>query len=152
EFGDLPSRPPDAACRYCEPTHCVVAEATYAATARPSARSQGAWRARLPRSTRGGGRLESSIVLVGDDDTAASATSASRTQSATPGGASVPPVAQPAADITAITTHDDFLLELGQTLGGQAGVHPVESVEAALAALRAGKRGQVLVIDTRDVD
>jgi TonB family protein len=82
----------------------------------------------------------------------ASATSASRTQSATPGGASAPSVAQPAADITAITTHDDFLLELGQNLGGQAGVRPVESVEEALAALAAGKRGQVLVIDARDVD
>jgi hypothetical protein len=45
-----------------------------------------------------------------------------------PGDASVPPAAQPAADITAITTHDDFLLELGQTLGGQAAVRPVDSL------------------------
>ena len=82
----------------------------------------------------------------------ASATSASRTQSATPGNASVPPAAQPTADITAITTHDDFLLELGQTLGGQAAVRPVDSLEAALAAMSAGKRGHVLVIDARDVD
>ncbi|HTL91725.1 MAG TPA: hypothetical protein VL176_05225, partial [Steroidobacteraceae bacterium] len=81
----------------------------------------------------------------------ASATSASRTQSATPGGASAPTVAQPTADITAITTHDDFLLELGQTLGGQAAVRPVDSLEAALPAITAGKRGQVLVIDARDV-
>jgi len=114
--------------------------------------ARGARRARVAAFHQGGGRLESAIVLVGDDDTVASATSASRPQNATPGGASTPPVAQPTADITAITTHDDFLLELGQTLGGQAGVHPVESVEAALAALTAGKRGQVLVIDARDVD
>jgi TonB family protein len=81
----------------------------------------------------------------------ASANSASRSQSATPGSAGAPPVSQPAADITAITTHDDFLLELGQTLAGQAAVHPVDSLEAALAAMAGGKRGQVLVIDGRDV-
>lgn len=81
----------------------------------------------------------------------ASASSASRTHSATPGSAGVPPATQPAADITAITTRDDFLLELGETLGGQAAVRPVDSVEAALAAMVGGKRDQVLVIDTRDV-
>ena len=81
----------------------------------------------------------------------ASATSASRTQSAAPGNASAPPAAQPAADITAITTHDDFLLELGQTLGGQAGLRPVDSLEAALDAMTTGKRAQILVIDARDV-
>src|SRR5215472_11237031 len=36
-FDDLPSPQPDASSRYCELTHCVVAEATYAATARPYA-------------------------------------------------------------------------------------------------------------------
>ncbi len=82
----------------------------------------------------------------------ASATSASRSQSATPGSASVPAATQPAADITAITTRDDFLLELGQTLGGQAAVRPVDSLQAALAAMAAGRRAQVLVIDARDVD
>ncbi len=82
----------------------------------------------------------------------ASATSASRSQSATPGSASVPAAAQPAADITAITTRDDFLLELGQTLGGQAAVRPVDSLEAALAAMAGGRRAQVLVIDAREVD
>ena len=51
------------------------------------------------------------------------------------------------AEVETITTHDDFLLELGQTLGGQAGVRPVDSVEAALENLKHGKRGQVLVID-----
>src|SRR5262249_54185895 len=58
---------------------------------------------------------------------------------------------QPTADVTAITTHDDFLLELGQTLGGQAAVRPVDTLEAALEAIARGKRGQVLVIDARDV-
>ncbi len=80
----------------------------------------------------------------------ASAPSASRSPAAS-APANAAPVTQPSADITAITTHDDFLLELGQTLGGQAGVRPVDSVESALESLQQGKRGQVLVIDARDV-
>jgi TonB family protein len=63
----------------------------------------------------------------------------------------VSPATQPAADITAITTRDDFLLELGQTLGGQAGVRPVDSLEGALESMARGKRAQVLVIDAREV-
>ena len=82
----------------------------------------------------------------------ASASSAPRSQSATPGSAAATPAAQPSADITAITTHDDFLLELGQTLGGQAAVRPVDSLEAALDAMAGAKRGQLLVIDARDVE
>jgi periplasmic protein TonB len=58
---------------------------------------------------------------------------------------------KPAVDVTAITTRDDFLLELGEALGGQASVRPVDSIAAALEYLSNGKRGQVLVIDTRDV-
>jgi TonB family protein len=54
-------------------------------------------------------------------------------------------------DVTAITTRDDFLLELGEALGGQASVRPVDSMSAALEYLSNAKRGQVLVIDTRDV-
>ena len=54
---------------------------------------------------------------------------------------------QPAADVTAVTTRDDFLLELGQALDGQAAVRPVESLDAALAAMAGSKRAQVLVID-----
>ena len=81
----------------------------------------------------------------------ASATSASRShESATPGTASAP-ATQPAADITAITTRDDLLLELGEILAGQAAVHPVDSLESALSAMAAGKRGQVLVIDAGEV-
>ena len=54
-------------------------------------------------------------------------------------------------DVTAITTRDDFLLELGEALGGQASVRPVDSISGALEYLSNAKRGQVLVIDTRDV-
>jgi TonB family protein len=82
----------------------------------------------------------------------ASATSASRSQeSAATGSTGVSPATQPAADITAITTRDDLLLELGETLGGQAAVRPVDSLQGALDSMAGGKRGQVLVIDARDV-
>ncbi len=59
--------------------------------------------------------------------------------------------ARPAVDITALTTRDDFLLELGQVLDGQAAVRPVDTVEAALEGLDRAKRAQVLVIDARAV-
>jgi len=82
----------------------------------------------------------------------ASATSASRShESAATGSADASPATQPAADITVITTRDDFLLELGQTLGGQASVHPVDSLEGALEVMARGRRAQLLVIDARDV-
>ena len=82
----------------------------------------------------------------------ASATSASRShESAATGSADASPATQPAADITVITTRDDFLLEFGQTLGGQASVHPVDSLEGALEAMARGRRAQLLVIDARDV-
>jgi TonB family protein len=58
---------------------------------------------------------------------------------------------RPSVDVTAITTRDDFLLELGEALGGQASVRPVDSMSAALEYLSNAKRGQILVIDTRDV-
>jgi len=58
---------------------------------------------------------------------------------------------RPSVDVTAITTRDDFLLELGEALGGQASVRPVDSMAGALEFLSNAKRGQVLVIDTRDV-
>ncbi len=59
---------------------------------------------------------------------------------------------RPTVDITAVTTRDDFLLELGEALGGQAAVRPVDSVNAALEHLHNTKRGQVLVFDSRDID
>jgi TonB family protein len=58
---------------------------------------------------------------------------------------------RPSVDVTAITTRDDFLLELGEALGGQASVRPVDSMAIALDHLANAKRGQVLVVDTRDV-
>ena len=55
---------------------------------------------------------------------------------------------QPSVDVTAITTRDEFLLELGQALGGQAAIRPVDSVAAAVESLSApARRGQVLIID-----
>jgi protein TonB len=62
-----------------------------------------------------------------------------------------PPPARAAVDVTAITGRDDFLLELGQALGGQASVNPVESMALALERLDNSKRLHVLVIDARDV-
>ena len=68
-----------------------------------------------------------------------------------PGG--TPPSAQPSVDVTAITTRDEFLLELGQALGGQASIRPVDSVEAALESLTShARRGQVLIIDAQRSD
>jgi protein TonB len=59
--------------------------------------------------------------------------------------------ARAAVDVIAITTRDDFLLELGQALGGQASVTPVESVAQALEQLaQAKKRPQILAVDSRD--
>jgi protein TonB len=66
-------------------------------------------------------------------------------------GGSTGPGTRPSVDVTAITTRDDFLLELGEALGGQASVRPVDSIAPALEYLKSTKRGQVLVIDTRDV-
>lgn len=54
-------------------------------------------------------------------------------------------------DFTAVTSRDDFLLSLGEALGGQAAIRPVDSIAGALEYLMSRKRGQVLVIDTRDI-
>lgn len=59
------------------------------------------------------------------------------------------PTQRPTVDLTALTDRDDFLLELGETLGGQASVNPVDSIDAAIAQLAGTKRGQMLVIDAR---
>jgi TonB family protein len=55
------------------------------------------------------------------------------------------------ADLTALTTQDDFLLELGEALGGHAAVRPVDTLDAALQGMASSKRTQVLVIDARAV-
>jgi len=72
-------------------------------------------------------------------------------ETATRAPGSAPQDSQPAVDVTTITTRDDFLLELGQALGGQAAVRPVDSLDEALQSMAGGKRGQVLVIDAREV-
>ena len=58
----------------------------------------------------------------------------------------------PVVDVTVVTSRDDFLLELGQALGGQAGVRPVESPDEALQSMAGSKRAQMLVIDARAVE
>jgi protein TonB len=70
-------------------------------------------------------------------------------ETANPNSASVS--SRPAVDVTALTTRDDFLLELGQSLDGQAAVRPVDTLEAALEGLSSAKRAQILVIDARAV-
>ena len=52
----------------------------------------------------------------------------------------------------AITTRDDFLLELGEALGGQASVNPVESAAQALEQVSSARRPQILMVDSRDLD
>lgn len=85
---------------------------------------------------------------------ASPASNASRgheTGAGAPSSAGSTPTSKPAVDLTAITTRDDFLLELGEALGGQASVRPVDSIAGALEYIQSTKRGQVLVIDTRDL-
>jgi TonB family protein len=82
----------------------------------------------------------------------ASAPSASRSpETAASADPIAQPLSQPAADVTVITTRDDFLLELGPALDGQAGVRPVDSLQAALAGLSGARRAQVLAIDAREL-
>jgi TonB family protein len=59
---------------------------------------------------------------------------------------------RPTVDLTALTDRDDFLLELGEALGGQASVNPVDSIDTAIGQLASTKRGQMLVIDARATD
>ncbi|MGH8218992.1 MAG: energy transducer TonB [Steroidobacteraceae bacterium] len=66
-------------------------------------------------------------------------------------GPAVHASAKPAGEIIAITVRDDFLLELGESLGGQAAVHPVDSFAAAVERLAGSRRPQLLAIDSRDV-
>jgi protein TonB len=81
---------------------------------------------------------------------ASAPSSASRSpETASPSTGRAPVASQPTVDVTAVTTRDDFLLELGQTLDGQAAVRPVETIEAALDLIGNGRRAQVLVIDAR---
>jgi TonB family protein len=83
---------------------------------------------------------------------ASAPSTASRSPDTSTRAAGGTPTSQPVADVTAVTTRDDFLLELGEALGGQAGVRPVESVDEALQSMATSKRPQLLVIDARDVE
>jgi TonB family protein len=85
----------------------------------------------------------------------ASASNASRsneTSSSTASSAGTGPGsnARPSVDLIAITTRDDFLLELGEAVSGQASIRPVESISAALEYVVNAKRGQIVVLDARD--
>ncbi|HEV2269250.1 MAG TPA: TonB family protein [Steroidobacteraceae bacterium] len=79
------------------------------------------------------------------------ASSAPRNESGNSGSsAETPsPTQRPTVDLTALTDRDDFLLELGEALAGQASVNPVDSIDNAVGQLASSKRGQMLVIDTR---
>src|SRR5882724_408673 len=94
--------------------------------------------------------------LIGWRHSVASASNASRatetsSSAASSAGTGSGSNTRPSVDVTAITTRDDFLLELGEALGGQASVRPVDSMAAAMEYLSNAKRGQVLVTDTRDI-
>ncbi|NNM61661.1 MAG: energy transducer TonB [Steroidobacteraceae bacterium] len=54
---------------------------------------------------------------------------------------------QPAADLTALTRSDDFLLQLGPAIGGLAAVRPVESLDTAFEPRPGRRRAQLLAID-----
>jgi periplasmic protein TonB len=58
--------------------------------------------------------------------------------------------ARPSGEAVAITVRDDFLLELGDALGGQIAVRPVDSFATALEHLSGSRRLQILLIDSRD--
>src|SRR3569833_4515327 len=100
-------------------------------------------------------RFRARPLSDGDRLVASPASNASRgheTGAGAPSSAGTPTSTnRPAVDLTAITTRDDFLLELGEALGGQASVRPVDSIAGALEYIQSTKRGQVLVIDTRDL-
>jgi periplasmic protein TonB len=61
------------------------------------------------------------------------------------------PSARVAVEVIAITNRDDFLLELSESLSGQASVRPVDSMGAALSYLGSSRRLHLLVVDSRDV-
>ncbi|MEP7243053.1 MAG: energy transducer TonB [Gammaproteobacteria bacterium] len=60
--------------------------------------------------------------------------------------------ARAAAEVIAITTRDDFLLEIGEAMSGQTSVRPVDSVATALEQIQGSRKVQLLAIDARDVD
>ncbi|MBX5461180.1 MAG: energy transducer TonB [Steroidobacteraceae bacterium] len=67
------------------------------------------------------------------------------------GSASNPSSVRAAAELIAVTTRDDFLLEMGETLTGQTAVRPVDSMATALEQIAGSRKVQLLAIDARDV-
>jgi TonB family protein len=60
--------------------------------------------------------------------------------------------ARAAAEIIAITTRDDFLLEIGEALTGSTSVRPVDSVATALEQISGSRKVQMLAVDARDLE
>jgi protein TonB len=82
-----------------------------------------------------------------------SPSTASRSHEGSDGsGAGPQSSARAAAEIIAITTRDDFLLEIGEALTGSTSVRPVDSVATALEQISGSRKVQLLAIDARDVD
>jgi protein TonB len=83
---------------------------------------------------------------------ATSASNASREIETGPSTSSTSaPAARPQVDVVAITLGDDLLIDLGEALAGQATVSPVDTAAAAVDQIWSSRRGQVLVVDTRDL-
>jgi len=81
---------------------------------------------------------------------ASPASSAPRSVEAGATGASTTNATRPSGEVIAVTIRDDFLLELGEALGGTVTVHPVDSLAAALEHAAGSRRLTLLVIDARD--
>jgi len=56
---------------------------------------------------------------------------------------------RPSGEVVAVTERDDFLLELGESLGGQISLRPVDTVVAALEHLSGARQAQLLALDSR---
>jgi protein TonB len=81
-----------------------------------------------------------------------SAPSETRDSAGDGAGAPAAAAARAPVNLAALTHHDDFLLELGEVLGGRASVHPADSLDAALEQLDGARGGQVLAIDAREAE
>ena len=67
------------------------------------------------------------------------------------GGSGPQSSARAAAEIIAVSTRDDFLLEIGEALSGQTSVRPVDSVDTALEQISGSRKVQLLAVDARDL-
>ena len=67
------------------------------------------------------------------------------------GGSGPQSSARAAAEIIALSTRDDFLLEIGEALSGQTSVRPVDSVDTALEQISGSRKVQLLAVDARDL-